>query len=1154
MIRRLFDKTIDRIKDSSRSLRERVFVALTLLTVFVVFLALVGNLILGENMVEIVTLIITIITVPVITIVSVRKNQVQVAVRMIVIGLVGIILPVLFYFGGGLTGGGYLWIIFTYLYTGLVLSGKWRPIMLVVLTIETIVFYTDAYLHPQRVVQHERQFFYIDSLVSLIMVGIICCIMVWLVEWMFVEENKKAREETQKFEELNKSQNRFFSSMSHEIRTPINSILGLNELILRQEDASDEIKKDAGNIQGAGRMLLSLVNDILDISKIEAGKMDIIPVNYSVSALISEVVNMMWLRAEQKGLKFNVEIDPTLPQELFGDEVRIKQILVNILNNAVKYTNEGSVTLHIEKEDIKDEKVRIIFSVSDTGMGIKEDSIQYLFDAFQRIDEEKNSKIEGTGLGLSIVKQLVDLMEGEILVNSVYMQGSTFTVALWQKVSNPTAVGNINITNYGSVREEHKYEASFVAPEARILIVDDNEMNLEVERKLLEGTQIKVDTANSGANALAYTISTRYDIIFMDHLMPVMNGIECMQAIRKQTGGYNNHVPVIVLTANAGSENRALYSSSGFDGYLLKPVSGVQLEETLLAHLPESKVTINKTASLIKSKLNTAKGYSKKIPLIITTNSMCDLPERTLKELQIDTIPFKVHVDGKEYYDGLEADADEIIRYMKAGKDFTSEPPTVSEFEQFFAKELKKAHQLIYVTLAPGISKEYQRAKQAAKAYANVYVFNSGFNSSSMGMMALLAYNMSNQGMSPSNIISALNVLKNKVHCSFIASDPQILLKRGIIGKRLCELMVSIGLKPFIVVKDDTFKVDKVQIGNKNKSYDRYVDYAIPRRSGHDLDVVIVTYSDVPKDVLDRIEKRIRANAPFKNIIFQKASAALSVSCGSGAFGIMYMEKGEHPYNLEKLLVFPEEEIVISKQHEETKETETTITNPTTDLLAEEENILEEKASDKWYDQIEGLDSKVALENSGSEASFKSVLKIFYDSIDSKSQEISGYYESGDYENYTIKVHALKSSARLIGAMELSKGAEALEMAGKEGNLDYIRQHNDEVIAELNRYKEPLSVIFAATEAEEKKKEQAKEKEKSENKAPSVNYNEFLIKSMYEAMKEGINQKNEGYLSGLFKEMEDYDLGEHKERFERLHELFGASDFDGMMAVLKEVE
>ena len=1140
MILKFFSNIISKLKDPSQSFRERVFIALTFLTVFFITLALWFNILLGENIVEIITLIVTIIAVPTITLISVRRKKTQVAVRIIVLGLIGIILPILFFFGGGLTGGGYLWIIFTYLYTGLVLSGKWRPITLIVLTVETILFFAFALYHPELVYGHTREFLYIDILVSVIMIGIICCLMVWFVEWMFVEENKRAREETRKFEELNKSQNRFFSSMSHEIRTPINSILGLNEIILRQEDASDEIKKDAGNIQGAGKMLLALVNDILDISKIEAGKMDIIPVNYSVSSLISEIVNMIWLRAEQKGLKFKVEIDPTLPQELFGDEVRIKQILVNLLNNAVKYTSEGSVTLHIEKEDIRDENVRIIFSVTDTGMGIKEESLPYLFDAFQRVDEERNSKIEGTGLGLSIVKQLVELMDGEISVNSVYTQGSTFTVMLWQKVSNPAVVGNINITNYGSVRDDNKYKASFTAPDARILIVDDNEMNLEVEKKLISDTGITVDTAESGEVALGMTSSVRYDVIFMDHLMPVMNGIECLQAIRKQRGGLNNHVPVIVLTANAGSENWQLYNSSGFDGYLLKPISGIQFEEMLLAHLPESKVTLTNEAALNQTKMNTSKGYSRKIPLLIATNSMCDLPERTLNELQIDTIPFKVHVDGREYYDGIEADSGEILRYMKEGKNFSSEPPTVEEFEKFFSRELKKAHQLIYITLAPGISKDYERAKQASKAYGNVFVFNSGYNSSSVGMLALIAYNLAEQGLTPAIVMEELSKAKKNLCCSFVSNDPAVLFRRGVISKRTCEFMESVGLRPFVEVKNDTFKVGKMQLGSKNRSYRKYIDFAIPKKSKADLDIAFVTYSDVPEETLSKIEKCIMEKAPFKNIIFQRASAALSVSCGSGAFGIMYMNKGERPYNLEKYLVLPEveETIVpdIQKQEEDF-----------TEKYEETHKALEEK----WYDSLPGIDAQAAIKHSGSEESFKSVLKIFYDSLEDRDNEISGYLEKEDYENYTIKVHALKSSAALVGAMELSEGAKNLEMAGKSDDIAYIKEHNDEVIKLLRSYKEPLSAIFAKKDEAASNKE---EKEPEKPAAPKIDYNEFLITSMYGAIGEGIKQQNSNYLKGLFKEMNDYDLGDHKDRFDRLKERFDASDYEGMQSILKEIE
>ncbi len=1225
----LFEKMVARLRDSSRSFRERVFILLTLITDAVAIFALAADIIIGENIVEIISLVFTIIAVPVITIVSVRINRIYVAVRLIVIGVVFMLLPILFFFGGGIYGGGVVWIIFAYLYTGLVLTGKWKPIMLVVLTLETIVFYMDPYIRPAPLDEQAVAKYSVDTMVSMILVGFVCCLMVWFVEWLFGEENKRAREEVKKYEELNKSQNRFFSSMSHEIRTPINSILGLNEIILRQDDASEEIKRDAGNIQGAGKMLLSLVNDILDVSKIEAGKMDIIPVNYSVADFVSEIVNMMWLRAQQKGLELRIQIDPTIPQELFGDEVRIKQILVNLLNNAVKYTKEGEVTLHIEKEDIRDDSVLLVYSVTDTGMGIKEEAIPYLFDAFQRADEEANRKIEGTGLGLSIVKQLVTLMGGDIAVNSVYDQGSTFTVSLWQKVSNPQAVGDINITSYGSLGDERKYEAGFLAPEAAVLIVDDNEMNLEVEKKLLAGTKIKVDTADSGESALSSTNRKRYDIILMDHLMPEMDGIECMQRIRKQTGGLNNHVPIIALTANAGSENRELYRTSGFDGYLLKPVSGQQLEEMLLTHLPESKVTRREGTSAQKSQMNTSKGYNKKVPVLITTNNLCDLPFHTLGQLQIDTLPFRVQVDGKEYYDGIEAGTDEIIRYMKEGKEFRSEPPTLEEFEHFFAKELKKAHQVIYITLASGISKEYERAREASKNYGNVFVFNSGLNSSSMGLLVLMAYSMSMQSMTPGNIIGELGKIKNKVRCSFVASDPGVLIRRGIVGRGMYNLMKSIGLKLFFDIRNDTFVLDRIRIGDTDRCFLQYVDYALSWRYKPDTDVVFVTYVDIDEEMLARIGERIRSRVNFKNIIYQKASGVLALSCGPGSFGILYLEEGEHPYNLEKLIVrykdaayeahYDDDEAEDSSSNEQMDEAGfgTSAAGASdalirTNAAGENDNRFRAGAAgsetasgdyrdgigradivgvmtdaDKWYSGIEGIDPKVAIENSGSEDAFKSVLKIFYDSIDGKADEIEGYYNSEDWENYTIKVHALKSSARLVGAMKLSGDSEALEMAGKEKNVAFIRLYHDRTVKELRTFKERLASLFEADMVDAADQCDADEQGNADfaasltqttNKAGSEElsgenvsgdkngqneaadgkdslsigeFDDFLVKSMYESIEKGVNDKNEALLRGTFKEMGDYMLPEgHRETIEKLRALFEQGDYGAMKEIL----
>jgi DegV family protein with EDD domain len=1144
------------LKNPSISFRERVFILLNMVMEPVMIMGIVGDVFCGENTVEVVALIITVISVPIITVVSIKKNRLYLAVRLIVLGLVGVLLPILFYFGGGLHGGGIMWVIFAYLYTGLILSGMWKPLMLILLTLEAGIFYLHDYFHPERIYQHNNEVFHIDSFVALVMVGTVCCLMVWFVEWLFREENKRVQEEARKFEKLNKSRSRFFSNMSHEIRTPINSILGLNEIILRQEDASDEIRKDAANIQGAGRMLLALVNDILDVSKIEAGKMDIVPVNYSVASMISEIVNMIWLRAEQKGLKFQVEVDSTIPSELFGDEVRIKQILVNLLNNAVKYTREGSVTLHMEKEDIRDDSVRLLFSVTDTGSGIKQDALPYLFDAFRRVDEEQNRMIEGTGLGLSIVKQLVDLMGGEVTVNSVYTQGSTFSVSLWQKITNPIAVGDISITGNGRLDEDRKYEAGFTAPEAHLLLVDDNEMNLEVEKKLLEDTLIKVDTADSGEMALSMTTQTRYDVILMDHLMPEMDGIECMQRIRKQVGGLNNHAPMIALTANAGSENMQLYMSSGFDGYLLKPVSGLQLEETLLAHIPQSKVKLSESAAVESARLNVARGYSKKIPVTITTNSMCDLPAGILRDLQIDTIPFRIHVDGREYYDGIEADSDEIIRYMKGGKTFESSPPSVEEFEYFFAKGLRKAHQLIHITLATGISREYEIAKEAAKAYGNVFVFDSGYNSSSMGILALIANNMAIQGMTPGNIISELVRIKKDVHCSFMASDPAVLMKRGYMSRFSCDVMTAIGLKPFVNIVNDTFKVDSVHFGDRIKCFEKYVDYAIPRWSRPDLEVAFVTYSDVTEKELDIIEKRILSRAQFKTIIFQKASAALALSCGSGAFGILYMEEGDSSYNLGKLL-----EGYDNDSADTVTDSGASITDRGYGYRFYEDSEKESEQGGpeeitkecRWYDNISGIDVEVAITNSGSEEAFKSVLRIFRDSLADKIKEIAGYYDSENWEDYTIKVHALKSSARLVGALKIAGDAEKLEMAGKASDLEYIKKNHQNLISELERFGIVLAENFADGEREEEPEAEAKEEEDLLSAMANQNYDEFLVNSMYDALKLGVGSRNEKILKGTFAEMADYAFPEpHQAVFTDLKELFEKGDYEEMEKILSE--
>ena len=439
------------LRDPEQDFMERKFVMMTLIAIVGEFLALVGDIIFRDNLIEIIVMIGTLFMVPSITVISVWKKRAKLGALFVIIGFVFIVLPVIFYFGGGVHGGGVVWVIFGYMYVGVVFSGITRWILIAIVTVETLVAFVVSDVFPKAVTYHDYEMTLIDVGISVIIVGFLVYTMVWFLNHMLEFERDRAREEARRAEDAIRVQNQFFSSMSHEIRTPINTVLGLNEIILRQEDASDEIRKDARNIQGAGKMLLALINDILDVSKIEAGKMDIVPVSYDVGEMVSEIVNMIWLKAEEKGLEFHVDIDPSIPATLYGDEIRVKQILVNLLNNAVKYTEEGSVTLHMESEQEVGENVILKATVSDTGMGIRSEVLPHLFESFRRVDEERNRHIEGTGLGLSIVKQLVELMGGEISVDSVYGQGSSFAVTLNQKIEDETAIGNIQIAADGHV-------------------------------------------------------------------------------------------------------------------------------------------------------------------------------------------------------------------------------------------------------------------------------------------------------------------------------------------------------------------------------------------------------------------------------------------------------------------------------------------------------------------------------------------------------------------------------------------------------------------------------------------------------------------------------------------------------------------------------
>ena len=387
----------------------------------------------------------------------------------------------------------------------------------------------------------------------------------------------------------NEAKSEFLANMSHEIRTPLNAILGMNEMVMREE-ISPMAQKYSQDIFNAGQTLLAIINDILDFSKIESGKLEITPVTYEMSSVLNDVINMVTRRAEDKNLKILTDIAKDMPSQLFGDEVRIRQILLNLVNNAVKYTKKGSVTLKVRWEHLDDVKIYLKMSVIDTGIGIREEDQRKLFKGFQRVDMVNNRNIEGTGLGLAITKRLVEQMDGIINVRSVYGEGSTFTVVLPQVIMDDTPMGDF-MSAYQRMRHSRMERPQvFTAPEARILIVDDNRVNLAVAKGLIKDTKIQIDTAESGLQALEMIKTNRYHIILLDHMMPELNGIETIKRMKAQEENASADAAVIALTANAVSGSREMYMVSGFDDYLSKPIDVVRYVELLRKYLPQELV------------------------------------------------------------------------------------------------------------------------------------------------------------------------------------------------------------------------------------------------------------------------------------------------------------------------------------------------------------------------------------------------------------------------------------------------------------------------------------------------------------------------------------------------------------------------------------
>ena len=890
-----------------------------------------------------------------------------------------------------------------------------------------------------------------------------------------LEEQKKIADSA------NVAKSRFLANMSHEIRTPINAVLGMDEMILR-ESSESPIRSYAADIMSAGKTLLALINDILDFSKVEEGKMEIVPVQYELSSVMNDLTNMIRERALKKGLKFHVEVDEHIPRLLYGDEIRIKQCALNVLTNAVKYTDSGSVTMKVTGEKKDDSHILLGFSITDTGIGMHREDIDKLFSPYERIEEKRNRTIEGTGLGMAITRQLLDLMGSRLDVESEYGKGSTISFAVEQEVVAWEEIGDFTDRFNDIKTGAQTYKELFHAPGARILVVDDTEMNLTVVQSLLKKTEIRIDTALSGRDALTLAEVNPYDVIFIDHMMSDMDGIETLKHLRELDK--NQKTPAVALTANAVSGARQKYLSAGFDDYLSKPVDGTKLEEMLLRYLPEYKITgsvtvaAENTANIVseRSRILVVDDEEAVIALVKTImEDQYDIegclqgtgavnaakkfrPDLILLDIHLtDTNGFTVMKELKEeeqtadipilLITGDNDDETEENGFQSGASDYVRKPfaPDVLKARVKRIIDLHRYQQSIEKEVTRQTRRSQRLGKEMMLALSKTVDtkdhYTDGHSRRVGALCAEIGRRLGKSGQEQVDLyavgllhdIGKIGIHEDIIHKETRLSDDEFAMVKAHTIKGY-EILKEITDMPKLWEgarwHHEHFDGSGYPDGRKGEEIPETARIACIADC-YDAMTSTRTYS-VPKkqsDVRAEIER-------CKGTWFDPQIADVMLA----------MIDEDKDYRMNEHADGSDVWKEYDRLWGSLSKAETVAEQETVQLPA-------------WLFTVPDLDVKSGVKNCGSEEGYLSVLTVFHKTATAKASDIEGAFSEGNLSDYTIRVHALKSSARIIGAATLSSAAEELEGAGKAGNEELIREKTAGLLAMYRELDKNLSAL-----------------------------------------------------------------------------------------------